>query len=86
VLPQNAAAERGELNNGRYRTDAGSTVEISGKYSGISVVDFDWLEEGACIDCAVNVYPNSDGYLTWTCEKCGGGRALLKGDGSHHDA
>ena len=34
------------LPNGIYRTAAGSTVTISGKYSGISAVEFDWLEEG----------------------------------------
>lgn len=68
------------LKNGTYRTEAGSTVTISGAHSGISRVEFDWLEEGGCCECAVNGYPveNDDGlYLTWACNECGGGRAKL---------
>ena len=64
------------LPNGKYRTAAGSTMEISGKYSGISRVEFDWLEEGGCVDCKCSAY-DVDGYLTWDCEECGGGSAKL---------
>jgi hypothetical protein len=69
------------MRNGRYVTSAGSTVDIRGQHSGIAEVHFDWLEEGGCIDCHVNAYPETDGeglYLTWNCETCGGGRAELK--------
>lgn len=50
-------------------------MEIYGKFGGISEVQFDWLEEeNACLDCRPNAY-DDDGYLTWTCEVCGGGSA-----------
>lgn len=62
---------------GKYRTAEGSTVVISGKHNGIATVEFDWLEENACCDCRVNPYPE-DGYLTWDCDECGGGRAKLE--------
>lgn len=69
------------LPNGKYRTKAGSTLEISGKHSGIAAVEFDWLEEdNACCDCDAQAYPSpgQDGwYLVWDCDECGGGRALL---------
>lgn len=29
------------LNNGRYRTEAGSRVEVSGRYAGIYDIEFD---------------------------------------------
>ena len=64
------------MKNGRYRTKAGSIVEISGKYSSKVSVEFDWFEEIACCDCRVNPYPD-DGRLTWSCEYCGGGSAEL---------
>ena len=64
------------LPNGIYRTAAGSTVTISGKYSGISAVEFDWLEEGGCSDCVPNAY-EYEGDLIWHCDECGGGRAQL---------
>lgn len=66
--------------NGTYKTKAGSIVRISGKYSGITEVDFDWLEEEACIECQPDPYPEWDGnnlVLTWHCEYCGGGKAVL---------
>ena len=69
------------MKNGRYITAAGSTVEISGEHSGISRVEFDWLEEGGCIDCQPHAYSEIDGnefYLIWICRECGGGKAQLK--------
>lgn len=70
------------LQNGKYRTQAGSTVEISGEHSGISRVEFDWFEEdNACSECEVQLYPeflrNGVYVLTWTCSLCGGGSAVL---------
>lgn len=74
------------LPNGKYRTRAGSIVEISGEHSGITKVAFDWLEEeSACFDCVVNPYPEEwirgTHRLTWTCDHCGGGDALLYKEG-----
>ena len=69
------------LAKGKYQTASGSTVEISGKHSGISRVSFDWVEENACFDCEVHSYPEEieTGVfaLIWTCEICGGGYAEL---------
>lgn len=70
------------MQNGKYRTAKGSTVEISGKHSGITRVDFDWVEEeGACVDCEPEPYPedygDGDWRLVWTCEFCGEGNAKL---------
>ena len=68
------------LPNGHYRTAAGSQMWISGKHSGISAVEFDWLEEeNACCDCVPCAYED-DGDLVWHCEVCGGGRAKLYRD------
>ena len=53
------------LKTGVYRTENGSVVRISG---GRSEIDFDWFEEGACIDADVWV---QDGELVWECECCG---------------
>ena len=64
------------LPNGIYRTKNGSIMEISGQHSGISKVDFYWLEEGACCDCQVSAY-EEDGDLIWWCDQCGGGRSEL---------
>ena len=61
---------------GKYHTSAGSTMTISGKYGGISTVEFDWVEENACLDCVPDAY-DDEGYLTWHCDICGGGRAKL---------
>ena len=65
------------MENGKYVTEHGSTIEISGKHGGRSVADFDWFEEpDACCDCKVEPYPE-DGYLIWHCDECGGGSAKL---------
>jgi hypothetical protein len=62
-----------------YRTERGSWVEISGKHRGVSVIDFDWLEEGACIEAypTCETYNPSDAWLYWHCECCGHGQAKL---------
>ena len=71
------------VENGLYRTTAGSTVELSGTHGGISRVLFDWLEESnACIECRVDPYPQSEDFqghfcLVWECDHCGGGYARL---------
>ena len=62
------------LKNGQYRTRAGSTVRISGEHSGIYEIEFDWVEENACVDCVPAV---NDGYLSWHCERWGGDSARL---------
>jgi len=49
---------------------------ISGKHGGISTVEFDWVEEDACVECQVESY-DIDGYLVWHCDYCGGGKAKL---------
>ena len=68
------------LPNGKYRTEHGSTMEISGTHGGISKVEFDWFEEpGACCDCIAQPYPD-EGRLRWTCADCGGGSAKLYPD------
>ncbi|MCR4297553.1 MAG: hypothetical protein NUV75_02185 [Gallionella sp.] len=65
------------LPNGHYRTAAGSEMWISGTHAGKSVVEFDWIEEdNACLDCVPEAY-DSDGWLVWHCDYCGGGRAEL---------
>ncbi len=68
------------MENGKYKTANGSTVEISGKHSGISRVSFYWFEEDACVDCVVEPYPEEFGKydfrLVWRCD-CGGGNAKL---------
>ena len=64
------------MNNGKYRTEAGSEVTVSGEHSGKFVIDFDWLEEGACCDCRPSVDLRS-GYLMWDCRWCQGGSAPL---------
>ena len=65
------------LPNGEYVTDKGSYMRISGEHSGISEVEWDWLEERACPDCVVDPYED-DGCLKWTCKVCGGGYAELR--------
>ena len=65
-----------KLKVGKYRTEAGSTMIISGKYAGISTVEFDWLEEDACCECVPEPY-EVDGDLVWHCDYCVGGRAEL---------
>ncbi len=61
---------------GKYRTLKGSTMQISGKHSGISVVFFDWVEEDACCDCVPELYDDY-GFLIWHCSVCSGGSARL---------
>jgi hypothetical protein len=46
-------------------------MTISGGYVDVT---FDWLEEGACIDC-VPQPQDCGGDLVWHCEECEGGRA-----------
>jgi hypothetical protein len=60
---------------GRYHTAAGSTLVLSGRIGGIAELVFDWLEEGGCVECVPDPYPD-DGCLTWTCEHCEGGSTL----------
>jgi hypothetical protein len=61
---------------GKYRTKGGSTMEVSGKHGGISRVEFDWLEEDACDSCTPEAY-DDEGFLSWHCHRCCGGRAKL---------
>lgn len=61
---------------GHYRTAAGSVMRVSGERCGASEVEFDWLEEGGCIDCEASAY-DVDGQLVWSCDECGGGNAEL---------
>ena len=67
---------------GIYKTKAGSIVKFSGRYAGINEVKFYWPDEmNACIDCKPNTHPEWDGkniVLTWACENCGGGKAVLR--------
>ena len=64
-----------KLPNGKYRTKAGSTVEVSGAHSGRFNIEFDWFEEpGACIDCRPSV---EEGRLVWNCEEHESGSAEL---------
>lgn len=64
------------LKNGHYRTAAGSQMWISGEHGGISRVEFDWCEEGACPNCRASAY-EYDGRLMWHCDECNGGSAEL---------
>ena len=62
------------------KTVAGSTVQLRGKHGGDITIDFDWLEEGGCIDCEVDIDASRDTMwhrLIWACESCGGGSAEL---------
>lgn len=54
------------LQNGDYRTEAGSRVTISGDHAGIHDIWFDWVEERACPDAKPHV-ENCDGVLRWHC-------------------
>ena len=62
------------MQNGHYQTVNGSRVTVSGRHSGIYEIEFDWVEENACIECRPSVY---DGSLVWDCDHCNGGRAML---------
>jgi hypothetical protein len=71
------------LPNGYYRTKSGSTVVVYGEHSGCVRVSFDWFEEpNACCDCVVEPYPEDWGdgthRLTWRCDYCRGGSAVLE--------
>jgi hypothetical protein len=73
------------LPNGHYRTKAGSTVEVYGDYSGCVRVLFARFDEPrSCFDCTAEPYPEDWGdgtyRLTWHCEHCGGGSAVLEPD------
>lgn len=67
---------------GKYITEKGSTLHVRGEYAGVFSICFDWLEEGGCIDCRCQSYPENfgddDWRLVWYCEHCGGGNAKLK--------
>lgn len=69
-----------------YRTAHGSRVEISGRHMGIVTIDFDWLEEGACIESKRNVLAETrdpeDAWLFWSCKCCGGGQTRLQVTGA----
>jgi hypothetical protein len=62
-----------------YRTARGSRVEISGAHRGISVINWDWFEEGACIEArpVAEVNSRDDPHLFWSCDCCGAGQAPL---------
>ena len=64
----------------RFRTAAGSTVEISGRHGGISEIAFDWFEEGACIEAhpVCETTDPQDAWLYWHCECCGDGQTKLE--------
>lgn len=70
------------LPNGHYRTANGSTLTVSGNHAGRFVVEFDWLEEGGCIDCEAQAAPD-DGRLVWHCDYCGGGSAQWEATPCH---
>lgn len=53
---------------GRYVTANGSEVVIRGEHSGSVEIEFDWLEESACIEADFWV---QDGELLWECDCCG---------------
>ena len=63
-----------------YRTERGSRVEISGEHRGISVINFDWFEEGACTEAhpTCDTRDPTDAWLYWQCECCGSGQAKLE--------
>ncbi len=67
--------------NGSYRTDNGSTLEVSGRHGGRVLASFDWFEEGACCDAECNPYPvewdDDEWHLTWRCDCHGEGHARL---------
>ena len=67
----------------RYRTAAGSSVEISGQHDGISVIEFDWFEERACIEAhpTCDIADEDDAWLHWWCECCCPGSAKLVREG-----
>jgi len=64
------------MKNGTYKTKAGSIVTVSGMHNGSFDVEFDWLEEGGCIECIHHV-DHLEEALVWDCEYCEGGSAKL---------
>jgi len=64
----------------RYSTAHGSRVEISGRHRGIVTIDFDWFEEGACVEAhpSCETMDPTDAWLYWQCECCGFGQAKLE--------
>lgn len=72
------------LPRGRYVTEAGSVVVISGERGERVETTFDWVEEPyACCECVVDPYPVGD-RLTWECTHCGRGSAQLRREDSLH--
>lgn len=68
-----------KLPDGKYKTKNGSTLEIK-KGGGAGIAVFDWLEEdNACCECQVSCF-EQDGFLTWSCDECGGGQSELMKD------
>ena len=74
------------LPNGKYRTKAGSTLEITGHYPRVGALarnlQFDYNEESpACVECLVNhsALQAHDGnwFLTWECTEHESGSAQL---------
>ena len=65
------------IKNGIYRTLSGSTVTVKS----VAVITLDYEEEtNACFQCKPNPMPEDDGdriHLTWSCDYCGGGTAIL---------
>lgn len=61
------------VTSSRWRTACGSTVEVSGQHHGVVTIDFDWFEEGACIEAArsVSVEIGPEPMLHWECACCG---------------
>ena len=70
------------LANGKYRTAAGSVLEVSGEHSDTFKLEFHPYEEPhACDKCkaypyAVEIKPGVF-RLVWHCKVCDGGSALL---------
>ncbi len=69
----------------RFRTKAGSRIRVFGEHLGCYEIDFDWLEEGACMGSrpSIDISDRSEPWLTWDCDCCDGGMALMTeaGDG-----
>jgi hypothetical protein len=69
--------------SGHYRTEKGSTAEVFGHHSGSYRIEFDWFEEGACIEACPSVdTTGGETWLHWNCDCCGSGQAMLKLDQS----
>lgn len=67
-----------ESRNGSYKTERGSTALVYGKHSGAWKIEFDWFEEGACIEAHPSVdFDGDEAWLHWNCECCDSGQARL---------